>query len=518
MEYNAQNTRNIIVSFFKLYGIKYTNKYLDDLITRHPDQSSFWGIKDILCRYGIDCECVNFKNVSDISQDTTPFIAKKQGEMLIVYEIKDESAIIVTATGDKVVITLSSFLDTWDGNALIIDVENLPNEPNFSFHKNQRLIQTIRRVCFCCAVLFLIATVLATLPIQFAFTSITLLVIANIGGLIISVLLLCKSHRISHSIVDFLCQNDKATVDCNRVIHSNGATFFKLCDLSELCCSFFAVNSLFLLASSDFIHDIAIFISIAVPVTVWSIYYQNIRIKTWCPLCLSVSIIIWISAITIYVSQLYEHINIYSCLVLCASYLVMLEIAHKVGTMLDSHQTLVKISREYNYLKYNSSIFDFILNKSPRCDTHSITAGGLYFGNKDAKINITIISNPFCNPCAQMHKRLSEIKNSNVRFQYIFTNFSKEMESVNKYLIGFYNKYGEEPTWNVLDKWFSSEVKDISFFDFIDFDYNTEKIMTDIHKSREWLKSHPFMKTPTVLINGREVVWPYEIEDYTYYS
>lgn len=92
------------------------------------------------------------------------------------------------------------------------------------------------------------------------------------------------------------------------------------------------------------------------------------------------------------------------------------------------------------------------------------------------------------------------------------------MESVNKYLIGFYNKYGEEPTWNVLDKWFSSEVKDISFFDFIDFDYNTEKIMTDIHKSREWLKSHPFMKTPTVLINGREVVWPYEIEDYTYYS
>lgn len=196
----------------------------------------------------------------------------------------------------------------------------------------------------------------------------------------------------------------------------------------------------------------------------------------------------------------------------------MLEIAHKVGTMLDSHQTLVKISREYNYLKYNSSIFDFILNKSPRWDTHSITAGGLYFGNKDAKINITIISNPFCNPCAQMHKRLSEIKNSNVRFQYIFTNFSKEMESVNKYLIGFYNKYGEEPTWNVLDKWFSSEVKDISFFDFIDFDYNTEKIMTDIHKSREWLKSHPFMKTPTVLINGREVVWPYEIEDYTYYS
>ena len=74
MLHQTMHIKKIIINFFSMYGIKYTDDYLDQLLIRHPAQLSLWGIKDIFQRYGIECECVQFNDRLRISNEETPFI------------------------------------------------------------------------------------------------------------------------------------------------------------------------------------------------------------------------------------------------------------------------------------------------------------------------------------------------------------------------------------------------------------------------------------------------------------
>ena len=65
----------------------------------------------------------------------------------------------------------------------------------------------------------------------------------------------------------------------------------------------------------------------------------------------------------------------------------------------------------------------------------------ILFGNPNAGLQITILTNPFCNPCAKMHKRIEEhleTVHDKVCIQYIFSSFSPDLDFANKYLIAVY--------------------------------------------------------------------------------
>ena len=324
MSHQTMHIKKIIINFFSMYGIKYTDDYLDQLLMRHPAQLSLWGIKDIFQRYGIKCECVQFNDKLRISNEETPFIIIGRNDIFIIKSIENGVVNAMSSDGKNEKILLPLFLDDWDGNALIIDIEQISGEPNYIFHNKQRIISNTRRIIIGCSMILTISALIIFLKSLIASTLILELIITNLLGTCISTILLFKSHHISHSIVDFLCGTNGSNVDCNRVTYSNGGKIFNLYDMSELSFTFFTTNLLVLLITPNLLSELTVFICISMVFTIWSIYYQAFKLKTWCTLCISVSLLIWIMMLIVLSFHSLDKINITYCLILGSSYICIL--------------------------------------------------------------------------------------------------------------------------------------------------------------------------------------------------
>ena len=111
---------------------------------------------------------------------------------------------------------------------------------------------------------------------------------------------------------------------------------------------------------------------------------------------------------------------------------------------------------EMNQLKYDEDIFNSLLKKSVNYET-SLEDYKILFGNTSAKTLITIFTNPHCEPCGIMNKRVEDLlKKTDNRYcvQYIFSSFNKELEISSQMLIAAYLGNNKGKTELLYSKWF----------------------------------------------------------------
>ena len=143
---------------------------------------------------------------------------------------------------------------------------------------------------------------------------------------------------------------------------------------------------------------------------------------------------------------------------------------------------------------------------------------GILLGDKDAQTLITIVTNPYCGPCAQLHKRLDKIlrqKNySHVTIQLIVMAFTDNAKKISKLFIAMYKQLSEEDFLLFLRKWYemSSENRELIYKDYI-FDENDKQIEHELTQQQEWLWSAKIFATPTILYNGYILSEKYTLED-----
>jgi len=80
-----------------------------------------------------------------------------------------------------------------------------------------------------------------------------------------------------------------------------------------------------------------------------------------------------------------------------------------------------------NSLKADESVFMALFKKQPFYDTSDCNSV-IRFGCHNSKLQITVFSNPYCNPCAMMHKKIDELllkTNNNISVQYPFIFWGK---------------------------------------------------------------------------------------------
>lgn len=176
----------------------------------------------------------------------------------------------------------------------------------------------------------------------------------------------------------------------------------------------------------------------------------------------------------------------------------------------------IRSVQKYRALKANSKVA-YALIKSGEYYETSLEDSSILFGNKDAKMRVTILSNPHCNPCARMHKRvenLLQISDQAICVQYIFSSFNKELEDSSRYLIYKYFGNTQDKALKEFDLWYSKEK----------YEYNsilrrnstliyTKMIETEMAKHEKWRKRTSLIETPTILVNGYKLPKEYSIED-----
>ena len=58
--------------------------------------------------------------------------------------------------------------------------------------------------------------------------------------------------------------------------------------------------------------------------------------------------------------------------------------------------------------------------------------------------------------------------------------------------------------------------KNAHFFESLGLDINTKAVNEEFEKQMKWRTNDKLTGTPTVIVNGREVVEPYTVDDYMF--
>lgn len=509
------HTQNIFVSILRELKVPFTNSFASLAYEDHPYKYTFYGLKSLCEKFGIETEGLLAYNKESIHELPVPFVAEYNNDYVLVKTIT-EYKVVFEIYGVDNSLSIEQFQNKWSGHILLFSSNKNSIEPNYKEHVAQKRINLIEQ----CVLVVCTLMLLGGLVVGRAKPNVIeiVLLILYMCGCILSGMLILQQVKVNSSFLDSVCHAFKKS-SCNNVLESNAAKFIRRYSWSEIGFSYFSVSFIALAVSSQSQNTLAQIAVMAVPYSIWSIWYQH-RISQWCPLCLMVQVVVVLQFVCCFLGGYYSHpikLDTQIIILIIVAYIAIILALNKVLPMFSFSSELQKVRWQYSHLKMNKKVFDFLQQSE---DKYGTDGSSIHFGDQNSNMIVTVFSNPYCNPCAAMHKRLQELYSSNsCLIQYVFTSFKPEWDMINKYLIAVYQQYGAEKAWEVYTEWYDKgKNSQEHFFDKYHLDMSSDDIEREFQRHEQWKKSTKFNATPTILVNGGKIPYGYNIEDVQYLS
>ncbi|WP_165045559.1 vitamin K epoxide reductase family protein [Dysgonomonas sp. ZJ709] len=506
----------------KWMKIKFTKTYLKELYDLNPYKDTFFGISDILSEYNIKTEGYRVRDKNDLDAASLPLIVNIDNQFAIISKVTDDS-IIFCNEKQKTSIPIDKFFTHSNGTILTYKLENTSIEPNYSIHKKMETFSFLRK-----SALIVSAILLSVLGVLFGSSHSLLQTFAllplYITGVYIGYLLLQKQMQIQNINADKICSFTKKG-DCNAILNMPESKFMGIIGWSEIGLGYFIASLLILLFIPSLTPCLGIISCCALPYTIWSIWFQKFKAKQWCILCLIVQSLLWLLFFTYLVSG---NINMPQLfipkLLITGSVFTLSILSINISiTYFINMKGLEIIIKKYNKLKINEDVFRAKLTSQ---DYYIISkkTSVILFGNKNAKNLITVFSNPHCEPCAMMHKRISHLlkkAGNKICVQYIFSSFSPELQPSSDFLTAAYlaDDISRETKQQIYNEWFEhGKLKAKDFFDKYNISTSNSQIKFEAKKHHDWKMATQLLDTPTILFNGYRLPDEYIVEDMVYFT
>lgn len=145
----------------------------------------------------------------------------------------------------------------------------------------------------------------------------------------------------------------------------------------------------------------------------------------------------------------------------------------------------------------------------------------LIIGDCEAENTITMISNPYCQPCTNAHKALDGwIANRNdVKLQVIFLTGKNENDRKAKIAAHLFSLQATKTNAylkNALNEWYDQEQKDYETWAKKHPTEGDWSAKSALKQQREWCKLTETHGTPVIFLNGRKLPKIYSPEDLKY--
>ncbi len=514
--------KEIIHLILTRHGVNQPAYVLNNMLKYEPYNNSLYALSNILNKFNIANRGIKLEDKYLICEDLCPFVTILNNHWVLIDSISNDVVKFFEDDHKKHLqeMPLENFITQWNGRALIID--SIPqNELNMSLTDSIKISRYERFFTYAAlavSIYLFIYGVLTNLK-SYEWTYYAL-ILTNSAGIFISILLLQKQLHIPNKLTDRIC-GLVAENDCGTVTDSNGGRLFGIIKLSEIGLSFFGVNLICVILGNDIYFWFGIVATAVLPFSFWSLYYQKAKAKSWCALCLIVLILMWFQAIFVWIGGYLRFPNeVWPMgLALCCTYLLTVWLTNWVMKLIQAKIEGEEWHIRYNDIKLDEIVIDTYMSEGITSDISTQNCSCLIFGNPEAEKTITVFSNPYCGPCASRHNQIKDLPGDCVKVQYVMTYFTEEKSKVNKYIIAAYIQLGSELTWNILTQWFAGgKNQGIAFFDRYNLNITMPEVTTEFEKQVHWPDNLPLQGTPTDFINGREIIWPYNVEDYPYLS
>ncbi|KEQ28885.1 hypothetical protein N180_20300 [Pedobacter antarcticus 4BY] len=520
------NAEASVINLLKYLKISINPDSVIDELEKHPDYPSMLAVSDVLTALKIENSA--FRAESDLLGELPlPFLVNLNtngGEFAVVTKMDANYVYFADERKEVNKLTLDNFKSAFGGVVLIA-------EPNSKIVANRNLLLSASKfkpavlTAGCLTILLLLLYGSGYFSnLTWTIASLSLL---KTAGLIVSILLLIQSVDSNNPVIQVLCQPGDKT-DCNAILSSKAAKVFDGLTWSEVGFFYFAGTWLLLqfggsLAGSLTVLAMLNFVSL--PYTVYSIYYQARVAKKWCILCCSIQIILWLEFIPLVINASSTHFyfdftnyEVLRLMGVCFLSPILLWLILK--PVFFKLQQVKPLKEQLRKFKYNSELFNKLLTEQPQFkqpdENWSIVLGKAEAGNV-----ITMVSNPYCQPCAKMHKLLNEIvdQNGDVQARIVFTAENTETDlqtPITRHLMALNALEDKTMVKDALHDWYEQKQKNYQAWAKA---YPVTLIETDYHKldaQREWCEMAKVAFTPTMLINGHLIPSNYQLTDLKY--
>lgn len=193
---------------------------------------------------------------------------------------------------------------------------------------------------------------------------------------------------------------------CNDIIKSNTEIFKKYLSFVDLPILFFSFSFLLQTFYPSLTSYIGLLSLLSLPIILYSIYYQKVKIKKWCVLCLTVSLVLVLNSILFFLNFQTPRItfaDIFNNLLLISIVYIFWNIIKKnilsANDLQNQNNALLRFKRD-------KEIFEKV---SKKVELNTANLNLIELGNKNATNTITLFISPSCPHCHKAFKESLEI-------------------------------------------------------------------------------------------------------------
>lgn len=506
---------NILTKALKVLGVPYTSYYASKVYEEHPFRESMFGLSQIFKHYDVQCYGIRLNEKSEITRLPMPCIMHFPNDFVLTTGVTEDK-VDFWWNGNQMNLEKHAFFRQWTGEALLFDETGKAAEPDYAKHQRMQWMQSLTSILpFLCFTALGFIHLLSTATLNICWLALPLSI--SILMCYITILLLREQMHLGSSVAEILCSS-LSHGSCNNVLESNASKLMGYFSWSEIGLGFAAGSVLSMLLYSENIWALLVITACATPYTLWSVWYQWKIARSWCILCLIVQVLLWAQFLTLWIVSVWldslHSFDWTSMLQIGLLLLGCILIVHwGVGIITDAMQ-LPEWKHSYRRLKSNAKVFAAMQESQKQLPTGPFAATAISFGRAGAPHVLTILTNPYCNPCALMHQRLKKVNTSKVRIDYILSSFDVDREKTNKFLIAAYQQLGRDRALAVFDAWFAGgRTQGNDFFATYHLDPETPDVIEQHHLHQQWREKTGIHATPTLLFDGRRFPDEYKLED-----
>lgn len=503
---------NIVEVLLKELKVKHSKTFVEENYVIVPDGDNMLGIQRILSRYGIESVGVHFKNKEEAGL-TFPCVLHWDKNIVVGIDIEGD---IIKYYYDNQYITdeISQFNEKWTGDALFITEIKKAKEPSYTKNRfvdfYEDFINYSPLVLLAClaSLFFMNNNILTPRSVNIFF---------DLLGVCVCVLLFLKQLHTNNVIADRVCSALEKE-GCDSVLESDDAKIFGVISWTEIGLAYFSSRVICSSLYEDSLVILQIVGWLAMPYGLWSIWSQAFIVKHWCTLCCLIQTIIWGAGI--YNLFVFKHLSIpftsiVAIVTLGIMTFIIIILTSRYHTFREQYN---KVNKKFLSFKTQEGIFSEALIESEVIDDKGEESSIIY-GNPAARMTLTVLTNPHCEPCAKMHNRLMHLitENPNINVKYIYTSFNKELEDSSLFCIAVYKQKPYNEAIKIMKKWYQyGRFQDKEFMKSYDVNIHHPEVLNEYSWHKQWKEHTGIIPTPTILFSGHKLPEYYTVEDFKY--
>lgn len=527
-------TVRVVIKFLQLLKVNVNDVTVNESLQNHPDWPSFLiCVTDTLSKLNVPnaAGTINPYNIDELPTPFLTYVDDNATPLAIILQVSEAELSIYKGGRKEIIVeNKTDFIRKWNGVYLI--AEPTPDSGEVNYRQNRekvalkKLVPTVA-LALIGALFLLLASRRIVIPGTSSVTSLLGIYseyLIMLTGVVITTLLVWYEIDRNNPILKKVCSG-LIKSDCSAVLTSKQSKVLPWLSWSEIGLFYFTGSTLILLFGGNNVSEVApvlAWISIlALPYTVFSIYYQAKIAKQWCVLCLAIQALLIAGSANVLIHGLLINSPsptstiIFNVILL---YLIPFFTWFAIKPYIMRLQTGKDVYRQYLRLKFNGLVFDHLLKKQ-KTISHSIEHIGIELGNPNAKNTIVKVCSLNCKPCSQVHPKIESLLGSNkdLKVKIIYMSTNKDSDPATKptrHLLAIAKQDDPAKLKSALNDWHLASNKDYDLFA-AQYPINEELLKQSDHMAAmsTWCNAMRIGHTPTFFINGYELPEPYNIDD-----